>query len=139
MRVLRCLALLALLALTGCGRPVGQPTGKVTFSGQPAGGADLKFVGSQDATLEFFGLSRDDGSYLVSFREHRGLPVGKYQVTVTQYVLRNNQPLPPGEAGASLKASGKAFKRAFTFEKDITSGTNAIDFDLSQGQPAKAD
>lgn len=132
-------ALLVGALAAGCGPSVGRPAGKVTLGGQAVAGAELKFVAAHDAKLEFFGHSRDDGTYAVSFREYSGLPVGTYRVTITRYTLPKGQPLPAGEAGSALKASGKAVKRAYAFDKEIKSGSNSIDFDLAQGQPAPAD
>lgn len=94
-RLLRCVTLSAgLLALGACSstadtRPARQPThGKVTYNGQPAGGAlvmlwpvpvkkdDYKQVKPQ-------GIAAADGTFkLISYDPDDGAPAGEYAVTV---------------------------------------------------------
>lgn len=122
------------LLLVGCGQPVGQPAGKVTWKTQPAAGADLTFQSEKDATLQFFGRSGDDGRYQVSYRTYKGVPVGRYKVTVAWQFLPGGKPLPGGEAGNLLRNSGKAIKKGFVFEADVAAGASTLDLELSQAK-----
>lgn len=124
----------ALFLLAGCGVPVGQPTGKVTWKGQPASGADLTFQSETDPALQFFGRSGDDGGYQVSYRTYKGVPVGRYKVTVAWHFLPGGKPLPGGEAGAVLRNSGKALKQGFVFEADVPAGASTHHFELSRAK-----
>jgi len=131
--VFLAVAMAAVATAVGCGAPVGQPTGKVTFKGTPVAEAEIKFVSLENPDHEFFGTSQDDGTYTVSYREMKGLPTGKYTVTIVRTTLRNNKPIPAGEEGQAARDSDRAVKKAYQFEKDIVEGSSAIDFELSQG------
>lgn len=122
------------VVLAGCGTPVGRVTGKVTHKDQPVAGAELVFQSEAKKDEQFFGNAGDDGTYQVSYRTYNGLPVGRYQVTVRHYTLPNGKPLPPGEAGAALKSDEKAVERVYVFTKEIVTGTNAVDFELTKGK-----
>ena len=123
-----------LLALGGCGPPSGQVAGKVTFKGQPAAGAELKFQSASNADEQFSGIAGDDGAYVLSYRTLEGLPPGRYNVTITHFTLPGGKPLPAGEAGEVLKSAEKAVKANYVFEQEIVAGPNSIDFELTKGQ-----
>ncbi|MDX1946540.1 MAG: hypothetical protein SFU86_14155 [Pirellulaceae bacterium] len=85
-------ALLALAALAGCGRPTFPVSGKVTFEGQPlAGGGSIRFVPLDDQGRESGGEIGTDGTYFMrTLTENDGSFPGEYRVEITQ-----NQVLQP--------------------------------------------
>lgn len=128
------LLLLGLVCCVGCGEPVGQVTGQVTWKKQPVAGAELRFQASSNPEDIYSGLSSEDGKYQISYRTHQGLPVGAYKITITRYTQAGGKPLPAGEAGAALKSQGKAVRQVFAFDRTITAGANTLDFELSEGK-----
>lgn len=133
-RGLGCLLLASgLVWLAGCGTPTGQVTGTVTWKQKPVAGAELVFEAVNKPEDQFFGLAADNGVYQVSYRTYKGLPIGRYKITVTRYSLPDGRPVPEGEKGAVLKSQDKLVKSVFTFEKDIGSGANQIDLELTAG------
>jgi hypothetical protein len=129
-----CGLLLGMFCCVGCGEPVGQVTGLVTWKKQPVVGAELVFQSSSKPEETFSGNSGEGGKYQISYRTHKGLPVGAYKITITRYTAPGGKDLPAGEQGDVLKSQGKAVRQAFAFEKTITAGANAIDFELSEGK-----
>jgi hypothetical protein len=128
------LALLAALLAGGCGAPVGQVSGRVTFQGQPVPNAELVFTLDKQPADVFYAVSREDGRYVVDRGEKRGLPPGKYQVAVTDYVQANGAPLPGGEEGAVLRNSGQAVQQTHSLTKDVAAGKNEIEIKLEEAQ-----
>ena len=129
---------LILVALVpGCGPSVGQVQGKITFKQQPVTSAELLFLSEANPDQQFSGIARPDGTYQVSYRTFKGLPVGRYSITITRHVLPGGKALPEGEKGAVLKQSGQALKETYVFEKDIAAGANTLDFELQAGKKIK--
>jgi len=124
---------LACCLLAGCGSAAGQVSGKITFKSQPVPDARIAFKSLAEADHEFFGVSNENGEYQVSYRTFKGLPAGRYTVTINRHVLRGGKSIPTGEKGISLIDAGKTIQQAFTFEKDIVAGANTLDFELSTG------
>lgn len=135
--LIRVMVLVLTAGVAGCGPGVGRVTGRITLKGEPVVWADLRFESASTPAGEFFGLITDDGTYAVSYRELKGLPIGSYRVTVTRYTQPDGKPLPAGEAGRVAKSSGKVGKTAYQFEKEIVAGTNAIDLELSDGKAVR--
>src|SRR5690348_2228199 len=130
-RAARGLFVIVLLAAAGCGRPAGQPAGKVTWKGQPVAGAELTFEPQAGPEAAAYGASGADGTYHLEFRKGGGLPVGPCKVTITRYTLPNGKPLPEGEEGAALRGNEEKVRRhSVVFDKEITPGANALDFEL---------
>jgi hypothetical protein len=119
---------------SGCGAAVGEVTGRVTSQGQPVPKAELVFTLETQPAEVFYAVAREDGNYVVDRGEKRGLPPGKYQVAVTDYVLAGGAPLPGGEEGVVLKSSGQAVPRTHTLTKDVVAGKNEIEIKLEEGQ-----
>jgi hypothetical protein len=113
---------------------VGQVSGKVLLSGLPVGGAELRFQSTASQDDVYYGLSRPDGSYSVSYRMYTGLPVGMYRVLVTHFTLPGGKPLPPGEEGDLLKYDAKTVQTQYLFVQQVTAGQNVLDFELSKGE-----
>lgn len=128
------LAPAALLALAGCGRSVGQVSGKVLWQGQPVAGAELTFQPEKAPEDRFSGVSGEDGAYYVSYGDRGGLPAGRYRVVVNRYTLPNGKPLPAGEAGQALRAEGRAVRQSYAFEQDVAAGANVVNFELTRGR-----
>jgi hypothetical protein len=126
--------LLLTAGLVGCGGPVGHVEGQITNQGQTVPRADLVFTLENQPAAVFYGVSRDDGIYVLDEGERGGLPVGKYQVVVTEYVLPDGTPLPAGEAGAAIRGSDEATARRHSLTKDVAAGMNKLDLKLEEAQ-----
>lgn len=137
-RLLSWACCLALCVLSGCAAPTGTVSGKVTYNGQRVGGAEIRFAHADKPDDYFSGGSGLDGTYQVSYRSLKGLPVGRYRVTVKVISLPAGVPFPPGEMRDSLFAEGKLIEASYVFERDIAAGENLIDFELTQGQKQEA-
>jgi hypothetical protein len=134
-RAARGLFAVVLLAAVGCGQPAGQPAGKVTWKGQPVAGAELAFEPESGPEAAAYGTSGQDGTYSLEFRKGGGLPAGPCKVTITRYTLPNGKPLPEGEEGAALRGDEERVRRhKVVFDKAITPGPNALDFELTKGK-----
>jgi hypothetical protein len=131
-RLLLAIALLA--GLTGCGGAAGQVSGRVTAQGQAVPKAELVFALENQPAEVFYGVSQDDGTYVVDVAAKRGLPPGKYQVTVTDYVQPDGTPVPGGEEGVVLRNSGRAIRRTHALTKEVAAGANEIELKLEEGQ-----
>jgi hypothetical protein len=97
--------------------------------------ADIVFSLEGQPAEVFYGVSRDDGAYILDLGDRRGLTPGKYQVVVTNYVRADGSPLPAGEAGAALRGSDEAVSQRHSFTKEVAAGTNQIEIKLEDGQP----
>ena len=128
------LAVILLALASGCGAVVGQVSGRVTSQGQPVSRAELSFTLDKQPGEVFYAVSGDDGQYFVDRGEKRGLPPGKYQVAVTDYVQVSGAPLPGGEEGIVLRGSGQAVQRTQVLTKDVAAGKNDIEIKLEDGQ-----
>jgi hypothetical protein len=138
-RVWRSFARLGLVAfmplLAGCGSPLGQASGKVTFNGEPVPLAEVGFEAKDDPRRQAFGTTGEAGTYTLAYPNGRGLPPGKYVVTVTRHTLPGGRPLPAGEKGLALLAEdGKTVSRPYYYEVDLQVGPNSHDFELTAGQ-----
>ena len=116
--------------LSGCGDPAAQIGGKVTHKGEAVGGAEVVVESVADTSFQYFGVTREDGSLYVGYRDKPGLPVGRCKIRVTHYTLRDGKPLPSGEAGRVLRESNKSIGRTFLFEQDLANGKNTLDLKL---------
>lgn len=133
------LVLLTLCSFVGCGGPAtGQVTGAVRLDGIKLGGAELFFQSVSNPDDLFLAVTSRNGTYEVSYRELDGLPVGRYTVTIRIYTLPGGAPFPPGERAEELKAEGKLVQASYVFEKDVASGQNTIDLELTQEQKQEA-
>lgn len=128
----RYVLVIALLGLAGCSGAKVNPTGKVTFKNKPIRGASLQLV-SKQGSEEIFIAGMTDGSGAIQLdTSHRGgVPVGKYTITVSWWVLtRGGGPLPEGEAGENLKGTPAATNYTATIEKEITADTTTLDLEV---------
>jgi hypothetical protein len=125
----------ALLFVSGCAGPVGQPTGRVTLRGVPVAGAELTFLPAADPNAVATGVTDADGKYRLDYGGKRGVAAGKATVRVVYWTLPNGKPLPPGEEGSALKADEtKARQTTYVFEKEVPAGGATIDFELGEGK-----
>src|SRR5687768_15311483 len=125
---------LAIAAAGGCGGAAGQVEGKVTHQGQAVARAELVFSLENQPAEVYYGISRDNGSYVVDVGERRGMPPGKYQVVVTDHVLADGKPAPGGEQGVVLRSSGQAVERKHALTKEVAAGRNEIEIKLEEGR-----
>src|SRR5688572_19943431 len=85
-------ALIALVALTGCGKAEKRVTvvpvsGNILFRGKPPAGAQIVLHpvsgATSDAIVAPVGLVKDDGSFQIStYAEGDGAPAGDYTATI---------------------------------------------------------
>jgi hypothetical protein len=122
------------MTLFAGGPPTGRPSGRVLLDGKPVVGCDMRFVPADDPDQAFIGISGGGGDYQVSYRTFNGLPVGRYQVTITRYETADGKELDYGEESEAQTSDAKAV--SYSFETDIARGSNAVDFELKQGQKA---
>lgn len=123
---------ICLVLLSGCGS-VSDVSGTVKKDGQPLPDADLVFAPEgKEGERVFYALSVEGGKFQVDYGEEKGMPPGKYNITVTWYTLPNGEPLPPGEAGANLKTTDKVRKLTKEFSRDVSSGDNKLELDVSK-------
>ncbi len=71
------LAAALLLAATGCGKPTGNISGKVTYQGKALTGGYVNYSGEGDASAVKTSVIQEDGSYSVT-----GMPVGPAKISV---------------------------------------------------------
>jgi hypothetical protein len=118
--------------LSGCGKSLADVSGTVKKEGQPLADADLVFAQEGEAERVFYAMSVEGGKFQVDYGEDKGMPPGKYKITVTWYLTPDGKPLPEGEAGAGLKTSGRA--RTFTkdLHREIADGEVSLDLDVSK-------
>jgi hypothetical protein len=120
----------AAAALTGCGGSTARIAGTVTHNGEPVRGADVVVESVTDAAEQYFGITTDDGSLYVGYRDKSGLPPGRWKIRVTHFTQRDGQPLPSGEAGQALRASNRAFARTYLFDQELAGGRNVLELKL---------
>ncbi len=140
LRAWRSIFFLAIaLCLSGCGTPVGQVTGKVTYQAKSAGNVQLHWTSVADPDLTFVGISDAEGNHQTSYRTYSGIHVGKYALKITRTTVAGGKGPSSGEESAVLKAAGKAMTESFAFEKEIVAGKNVMNFELTEGKKLPPD
>lgn len=131
------LLMLVLLASSGCQKRV-VVTGKVLDKGQPLASAELRWVGQSDDSVFASGVTDVSGQYILDSAGKKDIPVGRYEVTVTWWRMRDGKPVPEGEEGTAAKAKRSARQFAATLMVDITSNTTTLDLDITgKGAPVE--
>ncbi len=120
----------AAAALTGCGGSAARIAGTVTHNGEPVRGAEVVVELATDATQQYFGMTTEDGSLYVGYRDKPGLPPGQWKIRVTHFTQRDGQPLPGGETGQALRASNRVVARTYLFDQELAGGKNVLDLKL---------
>ena len=120
------------VALPGCGGSLAQVTGQVTHNGEPVGKADVVVESVSDTSLQFFGMTSEDGALYVGYRDKDGVPLGPCQIRVTHHTLRDGTRLPPGEEGQALRSSNKSIGKVYRFDQDLKAGKNDLDLKLEE-------
>ncbi len=105
-------AIVSLLWLTGCGRPVGSITGKVTYQGNPVKGGNISFVSTEGEPSQTSPLA-EDGSYSIP-----RITGGEYKVVVETASLRPT-PVPQPSPG---KGKTKIPEQKLEANPDIPAG-----------------
>jgi hypothetical protein len=130
-RWLGALCLIAtLVVLSGCGGRASV-SGKVVENGKPIPSAELRWASETDPSV--FGSAATDrtGTYTVEAGGKKGLPPGRYQVTITWWQTRDGKPLPEGEEGAALKQTPRARRFTATLTQEVTASTSLLDLDVT--------
>lgn len=108
----------ALCAVVGCGGGGVEVTGKVTKGGAafvPAEGEGVSItLTSDDGSTVCSGTSEKDGSFTIKATGDKSVPPGKYKVTVTHYLPKQNG------AGASVPTP-KTYPEDWTVSADSKS------------------
>src|ERR1044071_9125708 len=89
----------AFVVLTGCARPVGSVTGKVTFKDKTLKGGNVSFVSTEGQPSRTAEIG-EDGTYNIP-----NIIAGTYKITVETDSLRPRG-LPPNTGGASASGPG---------------------------------
>lgn len=132
----RCGVVLGLtLFLAGCGGSDATLSGRITSSGQPAGGASLQVQSMADSVRHGSGAVLADGVYRIDFGTKQGLPPGDCRIEIRHTVTSDGRPLPPGEDGMAMRQSGRVKNIHVAFIRCLSSGTNLIDLELDEGEP----
>jgi hypothetical protein len=123
------LLVLFVLAFTGCSRPKGTVTGKVSYNGEAVPSGTVAFYGKDDEVSS--APIGPDGTY-----EATKVPLGEVKVTVTT-------PLPPDPSAAErLKKNPMVIERGITIKQQkVVSvprkynlpGTSGISLTVTQG------
>ena len=129
---------LAAAALTGCGGSAARISGKVTHNGEPIRGAEVVVESATDAAEQYFGITAEDGSLYVGYRDKPGVPPGLWKIRVTRFTQGDGQPLPSGEAGQVLRASNRVVARTYLFDQKLAGGKNVIELKLEAATGAVA-
>lgn len=132
--VSRWMALTAVLivALAGCSRGLeSSVSGLVTLDGQPIGPGFLVFAPAESNHNPARGAIQLDGHYALKTINTRGLPAGKYQVSVT---VLDQPTVAPGERSmvAATSRIPEKYNNPQTsgLEFDVQPGGNTIDIEL---------
>ena len=119
------LAMGYLLLLPGCGSNQAQVSGKVTLDEEPLKTGTIVFQGEG---LPMATGQIKDGSYVLNTGTERGLPPGKYQVTVSAYQSKGD-----GDSELVPKLlTPQRYNNPETseFEADVQPGSNTFDYAL---------
>jgi len=120
----------AVAALTGCGGSTARIAGQVTHNGEPVSGAEVVLESPTDAGEQYYGLTTEDGSLYVGYRDKPGVAPGPWKIRVTDHTQRDGRPLPGGEAGQALRASNQVVVRTYLFDQELTGGRNELELKL---------
>jgi hypothetical protein len=122
------LCLFGMIPLTGCSPGIGKLVpvqGKVELDGIPLGGGQVFYapeVRKPGPRVESIANIQSDGTYTMLSNGKRGVPPGKYKVTIIP---------PPGEPGAALNIPARYGSDAETpFAIEVTASTPPGQYDL---------
>jgi hypothetical protein len=128
-------ALLVGLLLAGCGSSTIKQKGRIVKGGQPfqtdeGSGLRLFFepIEPSGTTYDAFvaEYNRDDGTFVVKGKDGKGLPPGKYRITLQ--MMKNKED----------EFKGRYFGKKTPFTAEVTDGSEEIVVDLDQASaPAK--
>jgi hypothetical protein len=128
----------AAATLSGCGGSAARITGKVTHNGEPVRGAEVVVESPTAVAEQYFGLTREDGTLYVGYRDKPGLRPGRWRIRVTHHTLRDGRPLPSGEAGQALRGTDQAVARTYLFDQELAGGQNKVELKLEAATSAVA-
>lgn len=95
----------ALVLATGCGKPTGSVTGKVTYKGTPLKGGGVTFVSSEGQSSKSATIN-EDGTYSV-----QDIVAGNYKITVDTSFMKTEtggygSGFMPGGSGGAIQDNG---------------------------------
>ena len=126
----------AAAALTGCGGSTARIAGTVTHNGEAVRGAEVVVESATDTAEQYFGITTEDGSLYVGYRDKSGVGPGLWKIRVTHFTQLDGQPLPGGEAGQVLRASNRVVARTYLFEQELAKGKNVLELKLEAASGA---
>ncbi len=118
----RLASLALLLAVTGCGGPLVNASGKVTYKGQPVPSTYVTFQPKEEGQRASTGLTDDDGRFELQYsRTEPGVLRGQHTVFLTYYVsveeeLGKIAPKASPELKAVIARYGDAKKSPLRYE-----------------------
>lgn len=130
---------LLLLLPSGCseGPELGEVEGKVTFKGQPIPFAYVTFQPVDPPGTYGSAYSQPDGTYILKFSGSRnGAPVGKHLVSI-RTAAKDEIEVEDKSTGLMVRPElpeGYQEKVELYFDQVVESGSNEIDFELSEGR-----
>jgi hypothetical protein len=130
----RAAALLAAVAISGCGNNLSQVSGVVTINGKPLrGGDDVRATvyfqpTSSDGTTAI-GLLDENGRYQLSSGSQQGVAPGEYVVTVSATQLVRSK---AGQVAGGRRITDATYASANTsgLKFTVQPGVNAFDIPL---------
>jgi hypothetical protein len=131
-RHLLALALVALAA--GCGGPLVNAKGKLTYKGQPVPSTYVMFQPEEEGKRASAGLTEDDGTFTLEYsRQEKGVLRGKHKVWLRYYVgvdeeLGKIPPKASPELKRVIEKYGNVDKTPLSYE--ITKNGQFIEIDL---------
>jgi hypothetical protein len=83
-----------------------------------------------EADEQYYGLTTEDGSLYVGYRDKSGVTPGPWKIRVTHHTQRDGRPLPGGEAGQAFRASNHVVARTYHFDQELAGGRNVLELKL---------
>ncbi|MGL4423723.1 MAG: hypothetical protein ACRCZF_23905 [Gemmataceae bacterium] len=125
-RLLLALALLACVALTGCGGSWASASGTVTLDGANLKNGVISFHPVGGGATAYGTVT--DGAFTLSTGQKSGLTPGKYKVTVSSSTVPKE-----GTAETAKLITPQKYSRPNTTDltADVQSGSNSFQFDMT--------
>jgi hypothetical protein len=134
----RTAVVLGLLAAASCSSgsaELNSVTGKVLVNGQPAAGAFVMFIPEAGGSTPSTGIAGADGTFTLATGSGKGVPAGKYVVTVTvpdpKKKVSDAQKMMGMDDAPDLLGGRYATREKSTLRAEVKPGENKLDpFDI---------